>query len=100
MPIVEAVAGAVTAMELVVGAPPEERDLIEMFGNEYRSYKDRVSMLVPMPGWMSALPPDQQSPKARCEGDAGAWSTPTLTLPFLGEGTGRCTMPEVEASSP
>ena len=38
---------AVTTAYIVVGIQLEERDLIELFGDEYRRYRDRVSMLVP-----------------------------------------------------
>ena len=38
---------AVTTAYIVVGTLLEERDLIEVFGDDYRRYRDRVSMLVP-----------------------------------------------------
>lgn len=38
---------AVTTAYIVVGAVLEERDLVDVFGDDYRRYKDRVSMLVP-----------------------------------------------------
>ena len=38
---------AVTTAYILVGIQLEERDLLEMFGEEYGRYKQRVSMLVP-----------------------------------------------------
>lgn len=37
----------VTTAYIVIGILLEERDLVDLFGDDYRSYKDRVSMLLP-----------------------------------------------------
>jgi len=38
---------AVTTAYILVGIQLEERDLVDVFGDQYRAYKSRVSMLVP-----------------------------------------------------
>jgi protein-S-isoprenylcysteine O-methyltransferase Ste14 len=38
---------AVTTAYILVGILLDERDLIDLFGDDYRRYRDRVSMLVP-----------------------------------------------------
>ena len=38
---------AVTTAYILIGIMLEEQDLVELFGDDYRRYRDRVSMLVP-----------------------------------------------------
>ena len=41
----------VTTAYIVIGATLEERDLIAVFGNEYRDYRKQVAMLIPWRKW-------------------------------------------------
>jgi protein-S-isoprenylcysteine O-methyltransferase Ste14 len=36
---------------ILIGIALEERDLIGLFGDQYRCYRQQVGMLVPLPGW-------------------------------------------------
>jgi protein-S-isoprenylcysteine O-methyltransferase Ste14 len=39
-----------TTIYILIAIQLEERDLIAMFGDQYRRYRERVSMLIPLPG--------------------------------------------------
>ena len=49
---------------ILIGIYLEERDLVELFGDEYRRYREKVSMLIPLPGRGTA-PPVKSEPAPR-----------------------------------
>jgi methanethiol S-methyltransferase len=55
---------AVTTAYIFVGIALEERDLIALFGDEYRRYRQRVAMLVPLRWRSSPAPETKQAPHA------------------------------------
>jgi protein-S-isoprenylcysteine O-methyltransferase Ste14 len=54
---------AVTTAYILVGIALEERDLIALYGDEYRRYRQRVSMLIPL-RWRSSPKPQASSTSA------------------------------------
>ena len=42
---------------ILIGIWLEERDLIALFGDQYRRYREQVSMLIPLPGRKASAPP-------------------------------------------
>jgi len=55
---------AVTTAYIFVGIMLEERDLVAMFGDEYRRYRERVGMLFPKPSGAAAPEVRKQGPAA------------------------------------
>jgi len=56
---------------VLLGIQLEERDLIELFGNQYRRYRQRVNMLLPGPERRAARPhasPDESEPAPQSVG--------------------------------
>jgi protein-S-isoprenylcysteine O-methyltransferase Ste14 len=58
---------AVTTAYIFVGIFLEERDLVELFGDDYRRYRDRVSMLIP---WRKFADPDKAANQTRTRSEA------------------------------
>jgi protein-S-isoprenylcysteine O-methyltransferase Ste14 len=54
---------AATTGYILIGIHLEERDLIALFGDQYRRYREQVSMLIPLPG-RPHLKPDADRPAA------------------------------------
>jgi protein-S-isoprenylcysteine O-methyltransferase Ste14 len=53
---------------ILIGIQLEERDLIALFGDQYRRYREQVSMLIPLPG--------RRHPKADSDRPAAAARRP------------------------
>jgi protein-S-isoprenylcysteine O-methyltransferase Ste14 len=48
---------------ILIGIWLEERDLIDLFGDQYRRYREQVSMLIPMPGRKAKPEPEIEHPR-------------------------------------
>jgi protein-S-isoprenylcysteine O-methyltransferase Ste14 len=59
----------VTTIYVLIGIMLEERDLTAMFGDDYRRYRDRVSMLLP---WRSGFPQARKLPPRSRPGSEAA----------------------------
>jgi methanethiol S-methyltransferase len=52
---------AATTGYILIGIQLEERDLVAMFGDQYRRYRQQVAMLIPWPGHRPVDPADARS---------------------------------------
>jgi protein-S-isoprenylcysteine O-methyltransferase Ste14 len=48
---------------ILIGIWLEERDLIALFGDQYRRYREQVSMLIPLPGRRAVTPAEVKHPR-------------------------------------
>ena len=48
---------------ILIGIWLEERDLVDLFGDQYRRYREQVSMLVPLPGRKAKPEPEIKHPR-------------------------------------
>ena len=53
-----------TSGYILIGIYLEERDLIALFGDQYRRYREQVSMLIPLPGRKAAADGGLETPTA------------------------------------
>jgi methanethiol S-methyltransferase len=58
---------AATTGYILIGIHLEERDLIALFGDQYRRYREQVTMLIPLPG-RRHLKADAERPAAAAKG--------------------------------
>ena len=80
---------AVTTAYIFVGIFLEERDLIELFGDDYRRYRERVAMLVPS----SATVRPSRKPRSRRKWHHGSVTRWRVSPPTSASGAGALPAP-------
>jgi protein-S-isoprenylcysteine O-methyltransferase Ste14 len=71
MTVGHALFAAVTTAYILVGIFLEERDLVQQYGDDYRRYRARVSMLIPWRKAASSTAHDQAKPALALDATAG-----------------------------